>query len=205
MIAQWKTRLSSCAHPDKFKVILDGIKDMEKSGISFSSVSPSEPESDLSSLPVYSAEAKPETIALPRENSGIDNTNLANRVGFDPKNLYRNVKRLLVKLDEYGDNLFLQPEARVSLVLPLDLQDMCMMCTLSQPELQDLIHREVMLGTNEKLINRLLLVNDLITKVNERYNQFLKKNSLLGGLVRRRSSAAHGALLQPSPRGPGRV
>ena len=80
-----------------------------------------------------------------------------------------------------------------------------MMCTMSQPELQDLIQHEVMLGTNEKLINRLLLVNDLITKVNDRYNQFLKKNSLLGGIVRRRSSAAHGALFQPSSRRPGRV
>ena len=117
MIGQWKTRLSSCAHPQKFKVILDGIKDMEKSGISFSSVPPPESQPDLSSLPVYSAQPKPETIALPRENSGIDSANLTNRVGFDPKNLYRNVKLLLVKLDEYGDNLFLQPEARVSLGL----------------------------------------------------------------------------------------
>ena len=120
MLSQWKTRLSSCAHPDKFKVILDGIEDMEKSGISISSVPTPEPEPDISSLPVYSEQTKPETIALPRENSGVDNTNLTNRVGFDPKNLYRNVKRLLVKLDEYGDNLFLQPEARVRFVSPLD-------------------------------------------------------------------------------------
>ena len=118
MLHQWKTRLSSCAHPEKFKVILDGIKDMEKSGISISSVPAPEPEPDISSLPVYSEQTKTDTIALPRDNSGVDNTNLTNRVGFDPKNLYRNVKRLLVKLDEYGDNLFLQPEARVGFVSP---------------------------------------------------------------------------------------
>ena len=79
-----------------------------------------EPEPDISSLPVYSEQTKTDTIALPRDNSGVDNTNLTNRVGFDPKNLYRNVKRLLVKLDEYGDNLFLQPEARVGFVSPHD-------------------------------------------------------------------------------------
>lgn len=82
---------------------------------------------------------------------------------------------------------------------------MCMMCTLSQPELQDLIHREVVLGTNEKLINRLLLVNDLITKVNERYNQFLQKNRLRGGGVRRRANAADGTFFQSPSRRPGRV
>ena len=80
-----------------------------------------------------------------------------------------------------------------------------MMCTLSQPELQDLIHCEVMLGTNEKLINRLLLVNDLITKVNERYNQFLQKNRLRGGGVIRRANTADGAFFQPPSRRPGRV
>ena len=93
---------------------------MEKSGISISSVPAPEPEPDISSLPVYSEQTKTDTIALPRDNSGVDNTNLTNRVGFDPKNLYPNVKRLLVKLDEYGDNLFLQPEARVGFVSPHD-------------------------------------------------------------------------------------
>lgn len=38
---------------------------------------------------------------------------------------------------------------------------------MSQPELQELINREVILGTNEKLINRLLLVNDLVLKVSD--------------------------------------
>ena len=80
-----------------------------------------------------------------------------------------------------------------------------MMCTLSQPELQDLIHREVVLGTNEKLINRLLLGNDLITKVNERYNQFLQKNRLRGGGVRRRANATDGTFFQSPSRRPGRV
>lgn len=49
---------------------------------------------------------------------------------------------------------------------------------MSQPELQELINREVVLGTNEKLINRLLLVNDLVLKVSERYSQFQKKYSI---------------------------
>ena len=49
---------------------------------------------------------------------------------------------------------------------------------MSQPELQELINREVILGTNEKLISRLLLVNDLVLKVSERYSQFQKKYSI---------------------------
>lgn len=115
VIAQWKRMFSSSPHPEKVKVIVDGIKDMEKSGLTFSDTVPiEEEEEDVSSLPIYSGLQKPpELIRVRRLSSGVSSAQMSNRVGFDPKILYRNVKRLIMKLNEYGDDLFLQPDARV--------------------------------------------------------------------------------------------
>ena len=115
VIAQWKQMFSSSSHPEKVKVILDGIEDMEKSGLTFSSTVPvEEEEEDISSLPIYSGiQRAPELIRVRRDSSGVGSALMKSRVGFDPKILYRNVKRLMIKLNEYGEDLFLQPEARV--------------------------------------------------------------------------------------------
>ena len=124
VIAQWKHMFSSSPHPEKVKVILDGIEDMEKSGLTFSDTVPIEEEDeDISSLPLYSGLQKsPEQIRVRRESSGVGSALMNSRVGFDPKILYRNVKRLIMKLNEYGDDLFLQPEARVQLLFCFDLE-----------------------------------------------------------------------------------
>ena len=100
---------------------------MEKSGLTFSDTVPiqEEEEEDISTLPLYSGLQKsPEQIRVRRESSGVGSTLMNSRVGFDPKILYRNVKRLIMKLNEYGDDLFLQPEARVPLLFRFDLECM---------------------------------------------------------------------------------
>ena len=88
VIAQWKQMFSSSPHPEKVKVILDGIEDMEKSGLTFSDTVPiqEEEEEDISTLPLYSGLQKsPEQIRVRRESSGVGSTLMNSRVGFDPK------------------------------------------------------------------------------------------------------------------------
>ena len=92
------------------KVIVEGYQDMQRSGIRFPPAPNEEENKWVPMVSVPTSRSSASSSYYSSASSGVSTKSVAD---LNPKELYRNVKRLLAKLEEDGIDFFANEKARV--------------------------------------------------------------------------------------------
>ena len=120
MVRVWGEGFLPYASQGRGKVIVEGYQDMQRSGIRFPAAPNEEENKWVPMVTVPTSRSNASSSASSASNyyggssssaSGVPSKSVSE---VNPKELYRNVKRLLAKLDEEGLDFFANERARVS-------------------------------------------------------------------------------------------
>lgn len=106
IVRVWGEGFLPFASQGRGKVIVEGYQDMQRSGIRF----PAPAGEEEKWVPMVSPPTTRKDSEPVVEHSSVPSKRVAD---LDPKELYRNVKRLVAKLDEEGPSFFENEKARV--------------------------------------------------------------------------------------------
>ena len=107
MVRVWGEGFLPYASQGRGKVIVEGYQDMQRSGIRFPAA-PNEEENKW--VPMVTVPTSRSSASSSSGSSSVPSKSVSE---VNPKELYRNVKRLLAKLDEEGLDFFANERARV--------------------------------------------------------------------------------------------
>ena len=114
IVRVWGEGFLPYASQGRGKVIVEGYQDMQRSGIRF----PAPAGEETKWVPMVAAPTrKSEEPSYSSSSSSSSSRSVPSKrvADLDPKELYRNVKRLIAKLDEEGISFFENEKARVYL------------------------------------------------------------------------------------------
>ena len=184
MVRVWGEGFLPYASQGRGKVIVEGYQEMQRDGkVVICSLSkgirfpPAPNEDENKWVPMVTAPTHSSSRSTTSYNSRSEpSSGPAKRVqDLDPKELYRNVKKLLAKLEEEGVDFFENAKAK-SIV-----ED----SKASQKALMVMIDRETTRGDDEnvwdmiqflaQLLNRLLTLNDMCQQLSKMYDKYQRK------------------------------
>lgn len=153
IVRVWGEGFLPYASQGRGKVIVEGYQDMQRSGIRFPA--PSGEENKWVPMVKAPTSHRSETMS-DRISSSVSSSSSSipsKRVSdVDPKELYRNVKRLVAKLDEEGIDFFDNEKAAVGNIIDISyIQSIAEESQASQKALMVMIDRETTRGNDENV------------------------------------------------------
>lgn len=106
IVRVWGEGFLPFASQGRGKVIVEGYQDMQRSGIRF----PAPAGEETKWVPMVSPPSRKAAESVSEPSHSVPSKRVSD---LDPKELYRNVKRLLSKLEEEGPSFFENEKARV--------------------------------------------------------------------------------------------
>ena len=153
MVRVWGEGFLPYASQGRGKVIVEGYQEMQRDGNAFSSIfhqigvrfPPAPNEEENKWVPMVTAPTRSSSSSSsskPESSYSSSSSTPSKRVqDFDPKELYRNVKKLLTKVEEEGVNFFENAKAK----------SIAEDCKASQKALMVMIDRETTRGSDENV------------------------------------------------------
>ena len=153
IVRVWGEGFLPYASQGRGKVIVEGYQDMQRSGIRFPA--PSGEENKWVTMVKAPTSHRSDSMS-DRVSSSVSSSSSSipsKRVSdVDPKELYRNVKRLVAKLDEEGIDFFDNEKAVVRNIIDISyIQSIAEDSQASQKALMVMIDRETTRGNDENV------------------------------------------------------
>ncbi|KAK8820549.1 hypothetical protein WA577_006609 [Blastocystis sp. JDR] len=165
MVRVWGEGFLPYASQGRGKVIVEGYQDMQRDGIRFP---PAPNEEENKWVPMVSPPQRSySSTSAPTSTYAASSTPTKRVSDLNPKELYRNVKRLLAKLEEEGLGFFENEKAK----------SIAEESAASQKPLMVLIDRETTRGDDENMLSHLLTLNDMCQQLNGMYAKYQKKEA----------------------------